>query len=308
MSAVVFRSSCLALALLAAGTAPAAAVDLQPLRAQAHRVADALTLLGAPLAAADRARLDGTAGSDAAEIAEIQAVLDPLCLANVEINAESRVKASRGAAPASLMQQGWRVFLVKVSNQAGVTAPLRVQSPNAEPLVRPSKGQPTVDQTTTAADVANRWCDVRTFDTQPLERPLSGLEIEYRILEIYSRDAGRREAKLMFDVGQGTQDLGFRNELNVLFNCSPAVQVKLHIQDVDGRPAIAALTIRDGRDRLYPSPARRLAPDLFFQDQVYRADGETVSLPPGEYRVSYGRGPEYRLLTHTIQVPERPQP
>ena len=42
------------------------------------------------------------------------------------------------------------------------------------------------------------------------------------MLELYSRDTGKREAKLAFDVGQGTQDLGFRNELNVLFDCEPA--------------------------------------------------------------------------------------
>ena len=43
------------------------------------------------------------------------------------------------------------------------------------------------------------------FDSQPLATNLSGLGCEYRILQLYARDAGLREAKLMFDVGQGTQ-------------------------------------------------------------------------------------------------------
>ena len=33
-------------------------------------------------------------------------------------------------------------------------------------------------------------------------------------MQLYSRDVGKREAKLGFDVGQGTQDLGFRNEVD----------------------------------------------------------------------------------------------
>ena len=46
---------------------------------------------------------------------------------------------------------------------------------------------------------------------------LSGLKVEYAIALIYSGDAGKREATLGFDVGQGTQDLGFRAEVPVLF-------------------------------------------------------------------------------------------
>jgi hypothetical protein len=45
-------------------------------------------------------------------------VLDARCLAGVNINPESRVKVARGAAAAELVQQGWRVFLVKVHRRA----------------------------------------------------------------------------------------------------------------------------------------------------------------------------------------------
>ncbi len=38
---------------------------------------------------------------------------------------------------------------------------------------------------------------------------LSGLELEYGILQIYCRDRGKREAKLIFSIGQGSQDWGF---------------------------------------------------------------------------------------------------
>ena len=52
---------------------------------------------------------------------------------------------------------------------------------------------------------------------------LSGLYLEYRLIQLSSRDAGQREAKIAFSVGQGTQDIGFRNEVPVLFSCLPSL-------------------------------------------------------------------------------------
>ena len=37
---------------------------------------------------------------------------------------------------------------------------------------------------------------------------------------------------------------------------------------------MASLTIRDAQGRVYPSQAKRLAPDFSFHPQIYRADGE----------------------------------
>lgn len=58
---------------------------------------------------------------------------------------------------------------------------------------------------------------------------------------------------------------------------------------------------------IYPLPARRVAaiddfPDFYFQSQIYRADGEYIFLPPGEYRVTYTRGPEYLKQTRKLIV------
>ena len=61
----------------------------------------------------------------------IQAILDPYCLAMVDINPEARVKVLRGPAKARLVQGGWTSFLIKVHNDAGVTAALEVESVNA---------------------------------------------------------------------------------------------------------------------------------------------------------------------------------
>ena len=73
--------------------------------------------------------------------------------------------------------------------------------------------------------------------------------------ELYSRDAGKREAKLAFDVGQGTQDLGFRNEVAILFECEPAVELKLDVLDDDGTADDRAFIFRDTQGRVYPRAA-----------------------------------------------------
>jgi hypothetical protein len=279
-------------------------VEHQPLAAQVGRVAAALELLGTPLTNQTAERLQQVRESTNHDeaIRQIQSILDPLCVAAVNISPESRVKVSVGPAAKRLVQHGWTVFLVKVHNEAGVTAELRATSPNALRPFVPSSGRPDPSQTVQASEVQNRWLDMAIYNTQPLSKALSGLALEYRILQLYSRDAGKREAKLAFDVGQGTQDLGFRNEIDVLFDCRPAVRVKFEVLDDDGRPTMAQFIIRDDQGRVYPAMTKRLAPDFFFHPQIYRSHGEFVLLPPGKFHVSYTRGPEYLTLEKELTV------
>jgi hypothetical protein len=151
-------------------------------------------------------------------------------------------------------------------------------------------------------DNAQLWLELQTYDAQPLGKSLSGLPLEYRIIQLYSRDAGRREAKISFNVGQGTQDLGFRNEVDTLFTCLPARTIKLLVLDENGQPTTAEFIIRDAQRRVYPSQAKRLAPDFPFHPQVYRSDGETLKLPDGDYTVEFSRGPESVSQTQKVTV------
>ena len=88
---------------------------------------------------------------------------------------------------------------------------------------------------------------------------LSGLKLEYAILQIYSKDAGQREVEIGFNVGQGTQDIGFRNTINILFNINPSVKVTLHIKDDDGSPAMASFLITDGIERILDDSVQTIA-------------------------------------------------
>ncbi len=281
-------------------------VEFQPLSAQIKRVIDALDLLGQPLTRDEKSKIEAaidSTGEDAA-IRTIQSVLDKHCLAGIEINPESRVKSLQGPATPRLVQHGWSVFLVKVHNLAGVTAELVAQSPNAAPLYKQSTGRAEPKKSVSPAEVIQRWADVVMFADRPMKAPLSGLNLEYRLMQIYSRDAGKREARISFNVGQGSQDLGFRSDVDILFTCEPAVAVVLDVHDEDGRPEMASFIFRDQRGRVYPSPSRRLAPDFFFHPQVYRQNGEAVLLPPGTYEVEFTRGPEYLVESRSITIPK----
>src|SRR5262249_30704562 len=132
--------------------------------------------------------------------------------------------------------------------------------------------------------------------------------VEYTLALIHSSQAGKLEAVLQFDVGPGSQDLGFRGEIPILFDIRPAVPVKLIIADEDGQPTAGRFTFKDKVGRGFPPKGKRLAPDFFSQDQVYRHSGGTVLLPPGELTMTYGRGPEYFLQSRSITVPVKGEP
>ncbi len=285
------------------GLPSVAGVETQPLAAEVRRVVEGLELAGSPLPLPDRQRLEAALAStnrDAAE--ELQRVLDPHCLVEVEITPEMRVKAMRGPAAARLVEQGWRTFLVKVHNEAGATGELRVVSPQAQsvhdsPWKRTTSDRYFSEHRGSAlpdnGSFPERWLDLESLDKQPLAKTLSGFALEYRILSLYSRDPGQREARLEFDAGQGTQDLGFRSQVDILFDCAPARTFTFRVSDEEGRPTTAMFVVRDAQQRVYPSQAKRLAPDFAFHPQVYRADGEALRLPDGTYTVEFTRGPEY---------------
>jgi len=263
-----------------------AADDSQAVLLGGRRMAEALQVLGRPLPAGSALAL---AKADSVE--ELAEILDPLCLLEVTINPESRVKVAVGQVKSELVEGGWTSYLVKVKNEAGVTAPLGVSSPQALPLANaPQK------------EVDDRWLELAVFRGRPLASTLSGASVDYRIVQLYARDSGRRAAILQIDVGQGTQDLGFRSEAVVNFNCLPTSKLTLRVFDEKDKATTAGFEFRDIAGRVYPSQAKRLAPDFHFHPQVYRASGEFIKLPPGEYVVKCNRGPEYHGIRRRISV------
>ena len=228
-------------------------VEPQPLLAQALRLNDALNYLGSSLSKEDQTELKQLQQKPLTQgtVKAIQSILDPYCIALVDINAESLVKVDRGAAAPHLIQNGWTSFLVKIHNEAGINARLQVESSNGEPDFHISTFQQRAMQKNllNQGQVENRFLQVLMYNNRPLLPNLSGLALEYAVVQIYSKDAGNREAKIGFNVGPGTEDIGFRNTIDILFHIARSVKVILNVKDDDGSPAMASFIFTDGVQR-----------------------------------------------------------
>jgi hypothetical protein len=287
---------------------PVVPVAAQPLAANVARLVEALDFMGAALPADTKKSLAEAAAKPDSD--GLQQLLDERALFIVELNPESRVKVRRGPAKAVLQQGGYTPVIVKVVNLSTVTKELRVSSPQAgqvyagmTPLSAKRMQREPLREVESKTASTNQFLDVEMFARPPMTPHLSGLEVEYALALIHSRDAGKREVAIAFDVGGTTQDLGFRAEVPVLFDIQPAVRVKLRVRDHDDSPATASLICRDAAGHVHPPQAKRLAPDFYFQPQIYREDGDIVLLPPGKLTVEFGRGPEYRRLRREVTIP-----
>ncbi|MEO2026934.1 MAG: CehA/McbA family metallohydrolase [Fuerstiella sp.] len=287
---------------------PRPSVDGQPLAANVSRLLEALDYLGHPLP--QKTILALRTAIKAENSNDIQQLLDQRVLFAVSINPELRVKVGRGPGDPVIQQAGYTPVLVKVINDATVTRRLQISSPQAGPVYAGMGEAILKRQAQTELKINEnvkgdrRFLDVEIFDQSPMTSRLSGLQAEYLLALIYSSEAGQREATIVFDIGEGTQDLGFRSEVPVLFSVAPAIPVTLKINDFDGTPTTARLEFRDRDGRIYPPQAKRLAPDFFFQPQIYRNDGDVVLLPPGEFELVSNRGPEYLRNSQNLAVIE----
>lgn len=293
-------------------------IPVQPFISHAVRLKDALKYIGSPLSVEDENKIEEIRKAPFSQksVQQIQKIFDPYCIALVDINPEARVKVEKGNAIASLMQGGWKSFLVKVNNDGRVTGKLEVESPNAlMPYNRPGFGRYTNDPVS-PGEAANRFLDAQMYTGSAMNKHLSGMPVEYTIVQLYSKDAGMRDVEIGFNVGVSSKDIGFRNTTNIMFHIDPAIKLYFDITDDDGQPVMAGITITDSIERykgklssVYPLPSRRVAEfdtyqDFFFQQQVYRKTGEYVLLPPGNFTIKYTRGPEYLPQYKQITIPK----
>jgi hypothetical protein len=120
----------------------------------------------------------------------------------VTINPEGRVKVARGPAELVLTRGRPGYFVVRVDNQSGGRPRLRPLGAYTGAAVNPFA--------------------VELVRDDRLGPDLSGRPVEFLLLKVACADGGRRELTLGFDAGQGTQDLGFRGEVPLLFDVRPA--------------------------------------------------------------------------------------
>lgn len=113
----------------------------------------------------------------------------------VTINPEGRVKVARGKTVPRLRLGAPALALIKVENLSGGTQLLEARG-------------------------AYTGAKTSPFRLEVLSGELKGLPVEYRLMRIRCSRAGKRELTIAFEAGQGTQDIGFRGEVPVLFDVS----------------------------------------------------------------------------------------
>lgn len=181
-------------------------VDGAALHQNAKDVASAVQQGSNALGTALHARLHAAAAEQTPPSGKtVQHQLDPYCLLEIGINPESRVKVSAGPAAKSLKTEEWCYFLVKVVNEAGVTAPIRFDSAQLIP-----EGKKATD---------GAWLEMERYPGGVLKDQLSGSRVEYRVIRLRAARPGKRAAVIAADVGQGTADIGFRNDVLLTFDC-----------------------------------------------------------------------------------------
>ena len=157
-----------------------------------------------------------------------------------------------------------------------------------------------------APSIEAMWLLGQLYSASPFAPALSGGPVEYRVLQLFSRDHGSRRAEFNFYAASDSRAAyyaeQYRRGASLDFDCRASRDIPLRVLDGDGRGCIASLTIRDNFDRIYPPRAMRMAPDLPFQTQIYRGDGETVRLPDGDYLIESKRGPEYLRGVQKVSI------
>jgi hypothetical protein len=290
-------------------------VDPQPYCASVRRVIEALRSIGTPLPPSDADQISQLIVTPTpATVHAIEAILPRHTLMRVCIDSKGTVSTTPGGSSHELVEQGWRSFLIRVDNRAAVTTALTSISEVAiDESALAQRGGLTREPPLSEgnffgpADYARRWMGFKFFVSHVIDAKLSGIPLEYCIVEIFSRDRGHKSAYLQAYAGGGLpiflrysilRPTGFQAD----FDCLASRDVTFQIADWDGKGCYAALTVNDEAGRIYPAPAHRIEPDFGFQPQIYRADGETIRLPDGRFTIQASRGPEYLPLSQALVV------
>ena len=223
-------------------------------------------------------------GDGAAILAAIDRTLASRCLAEVRINPESRVSIARGQAAARLVEQGWRAFLVKVRNEAGVTSRLVLESPQARPVYgrRPATRwrRPACGASTSWTAGSRSRCSTTSRWSRSSPGWISSTGSS-RCTAAIAAGARRSSAPRSAPAAKTSASA------TAWPSCSqidPSHDVTFRVRDEHGRPAVASFVVEDPQGRVYPARSKRLAPDFFFQKQVYRGDGDTCGSRPANTR------------------------
>ena len=148
-----------------------------------------------------------------------------------------------------------------------------------------------------------RFIDVTFYEKAPMTPGLSSLDVKFKLLWIYTHRSGLQEATFTFDVGQGTQDIGFRAEIPILFGADAPVDLTLQITEADGTPSTARLVFRDLAGHVFPPQCQATGTGFLFSGADLSPPWAASSLPAGDYTLESSRGPEYLVTSQNMTLP-----
>jgi len=297
--------------ILPAVSAEVSNVPVQPYFASVKRAMAAMAAIGQPISAEDAADLDMLmTHADSNAVVSADAILSKYTLLNATLGPDgyAKTKITAGGAEKRLIEEGWTAFLIRVANPSSLVAKLYISGMTGA-VSSPSTGASRAgvrDTLNMSASIAKTWGRTEIYRLPPIGPTLSGAPVDYQVVQIFSRDRGKREGSIEVwassDPMAEYRDDYARKRVQIEFDCAPSSDVLLRVRDHDDRGCMASLIIKDKLDRIYPFQAMRLEPDMWFQPQIYRADGETVRLPDGNYVVEARRGPEYLVNRQTVAL------
>lgn len=313
-------------------------VDFQPLAANIKRLGEALKSIGSPFSDQQQRELDRVLA--AADSKRLQQWLDSMVSLQLTIDQRSNLSLDQIPKSIKLYQNEHRALLVKVINRTGSKSELKLSSPSAGAVYGGTslfslkrQQQTALGQNQTTSNHQERYLDLELYRRSPMTRSLGGLKVEYLIVLLHCNKTGTATPNLHLALVDKLGNQQSKNQKNgqshndkpsndkpeaaldtnsklgkcstqLSLNVEPANLVKFDIRDETQQTnhPIARIEIRDHSGRVYPNQPKRLAPDLFFQPQIYRRSGEYIELKPGRYRVRFCRGPEYKLLEKNLIV------
>ncbi|MEM7233256.1 MAG: CehA/McbA family metallohydrolase [Planctomycetota bacterium] len=173
-----------------------------------------------------------------------------------------------------------------MQNPAGHVGRLRVASPNAGQMAN-----------TSAKTAEARWLDLQLLSSRPMNPNLSGLGLEYRVIQIYARAAGEYRGDVSFsferEVGSGPQASGAR----------------LAFWDFDGDPGIPAREV-DGWFPMHGCELKRgdnvLAVDAIAEDPYF---GVQLNVEAGPFILRFAANVPAEALGQVFWwTEEKPRP
>ena len=167
---------------------------VQPLFASAVRAVRKLQDLGDPLPAdvvTQLSKLESSSLSEAERRSQLETLLRPYVLVDVSIDEQGIAVCAPGAAPPRLVQHGWRSFLVRVANPHRIAATLSASPGGVYGVIDYQSHSARIalhDTLTVVPRIKDAWLEAAIA----APNDLSGLEVEYKVISLYSREGGVR--------------------------------------------------------------------------------------------------------------------